>query len=275
MPYGTSVVLPGWCRRPARVCSSPPRPPDRRRVFRGKITAQRCRTALSRQRGVLDVLRHHNGAGDGIEPALSAWELYGAARLPPGDSTTCGDIGGLTVSDRDYPQALLLSGTQRARRPLRPKLAAPWSSSPSSELRITRVFSCVARGLKARASFMFAGGCRWRSLAVDGSSGASRGHAPVVRRPGSRRGGAVERPSAFQAGHIPSWRGSCKCYALSPVAGGSRWLLLLLSPAGPVPHFRGLPADDSVTPWSSSPSPGLFPATWPRPVRPRLLPRTR
>jgi hypothetical protein len=36
--------------------------------------------------------------------------------------------------------------------------------------------------------------------------------------------------------------------------------------AGPVPHFRGLPADDSLTPWSSSPSPGLFPATWPRPV---------
>ena len=27
-----------------------------------------------------------------------------------------------------------------------------------------------------------------------------------------------------------------------------------------------LPADDSVTPWSSSPSPDLFPATWPRPV---------
>lgn len=26
------------------------------------------------------------------------------------------------------------------------------------------------------------------------------------------------------------------------------------------------PADDSVTPWSSSPSPGLLPATWPRPV---------
>jgi hypothetical protein len=29
-----------------------------------------------------------------------------------------------------------------------------------------------------------------------------------------------------------------------------------------------LPADDSVTPWSSSPSPGLFPATRPRPCRP-------
>jgi hypothetical protein len=97
------------------------------------------------------------------------------------------------------------------------------------DLRITRVFSCVARGLKARASFMFAGGCRWRSLAVDGSSGASRGHAPVARRPGSRWGGAVERPSAFQAGHMPSWRVSCECYALSPVAAGGHWWLLLLS----------------------------------------------
>jgi hypothetical protein len=39
------------------------------------------------------------------------------------------------------------------------------------DLRITRVFSCVARGFKARLSFMFAGCFWWRSLAVDGSSG--------------------------------------------------------------------------------------------------------
>ena len=32
---------------------------------------------------------------------------------------------------------------------------------------------------------MFADCCWWRSLAVDGSSGASRGHAPVMRSPGS------------------------------------------------------------------------------------------
>jgi hypothetical protein len=148
----------------------------------------------------------------------------------------------LSGNDRKFPRLTGRSGTQRARRTLSgttPGGAAPWSSSPPSELRITRVFSCVARGLKARADFMFGGGCRWRSLAVDGSSGASRGHAPVVRRPGSRWGGAVERPSAFQAGHIPSWRGSCECCALSPVAVGSRRLLLLLSPllsaAGPDP----------------------------------------
>ena len=37
-------------------------------------------------------------------------------------------------------------------------------------------------------------------------------------------------PCAFQAGHIPSWRGSCERYALLPVAAGGRWSLLLLSP---------------------------------------------
>ena len=51
----------------------------------------------------------------GIEPALSAWEVCGAAALPPADSVTCGDLDGLSLSDRDYPRALLLSGTQRAR----------------------------------------------------------------------------------------------------------------------------------------------------------------
>jgi hypothetical protein len=61
--------------------------------------------------------------------------------------------------------------------------SAPRSSSLTSDLRITRVSPCVARGLKAHASFMFAGCCRWRSLAVDGGSGASRGHESVMRGP--------------------------------------------------------------------------------------------
>jgi hypothetical protein len=41
--------------------------------------------------------------------------------------------------------------------------------------------------------------------------------------------GSNRRPSAFQAGHIPSWHGSCERYALSLVAAGSWWLLPLLS----------------------------------------------
>src|SRR5262245_19693158 len=39
----------------------------------------------------------------GIEPALSAWEVCGAACLPPGDSATCEDFDYLTASDREYP----------------------------------------------------------------------------------------------------------------------------------------------------------------------------
>ena len=58
----------------------------------------------------------------------------------------------------------------------------------------------------------------------------------------SRRRGAHPRPSANEAGHISSWRGSYERYALWPVAAVSGWLLLLLSPllsaAGPGPHLR-------------------------------------
>ena len=43
----------------------------------------------------------------------------------------------------------------------------------------------------------------------------------------SRRNGADPR-SSVQAGHIPSWRGSCECHALSPVAADGGWWLLLL-----------------------------------------------
>ena len=103
-------------------------------------------------------------------------------------------------------------------------------------------------------------------------SGQFREKAVRDRHPLSRpqRDWREPRPSAFQAGHIPSCGESCESYALSPVADDSGWLLLLLSSllsaVGPVPPCRGLPADDSVTPWSSLPSPGLFPATRPRPV---------
>src|SRR6266571_3914066 len=48
-------------------------------------------------------------------PSPSAWEVCGAVCMPPADSLTCGHLDGSTVSDRDYPQALLLTGTQRAR----------------------------------------------------------------------------------------------------------------------------------------------------------------
>ena len=42
--------------------------------------------------------------------------------------------------------------------------------------------------------------------------------------------GSNRRPSASQAGHIPSRRESCERYALSAVTAACRWPLLLLSP---------------------------------------------
>ena len=92
------------------------------------------------------------------------------------------------------------------------------------ELCITRAFPCVARGFKARGSFRFKGCCWRRSLAIDGYSGTSRGHDSAARS----IEGHWPRPSAFQAGHIPSCCGSCECYGLLPVAAACRWSLLLL-----------------------------------------------
>ena len=46
----------------------------------------------------------------------------------------------------------------------------------------------------------------------------------------SRRNGADPRPSAFQAGHIPSRRATRECLRVLPTADACRWLLLLLSP---------------------------------------------
>jgi hypothetical protein len=51
----------------------------------------------------------------------------------------------------------------------------------------------------------------------------------------------------FQAGHIPSWRESYERYALPPVAAA---VAVTVAVSGwPRLYFRGLPADDSVTPW--------------------------
>jgi len=116
----------------------------------------------------------------------------------PACAQVSGQVG-ISASNRECPASTGRSGTQRARR-LRSRTTvgapAPWFSSPPSELRITGVFWCVARGLKPRASFGFTGCCWWRPLAVDGGSGTSGGHAwsaPVMRRPGARRRRATAR----------------------------------------------------------------------------------
>ena len=81
--------------------------------------------------------------------------------------------------------------------------------------------------------------------------------------------GADPRPSAFQAGHIQSWRGSCECYALSPVAAACRWLLLLLSPLLSAAVARRALLDVSRL---THPRPGTLPALALRPCAPPLPP---
>ena len=71
----------------------------------------------------------------GIELALSAWEVCGAPRVLPAESVTCGDLDGVSASDRDYPWALLPSGTQRARVHPRIKRRARPRSKASGSVR--------------------------------------------------------------------------------------------------------------------------------------------
>ena len=63
-------------------------------------------------------------------------------------------------------------------------------------------------------------GCRARP--------AHLGHAPEVRRPGSRRA-APSNDRPLMAGHIPSWLRFSECSAPPPIADTRRWPLLLLS----------------------------------------------
>ena len=102
--------------------------------------------------------------------------------------------------------------------------------------------------------------CRWIFTLL----GAAPGDILDDLFPGS---GAVSRAWAAYTGQQPSSasasHASCKAQADASSPAGSD-------------SSEWLPADDSVTPWSSSPSPDLFPATCPRPVLSQApSPRTR
>ena len=94
--------------------------------------------------------------------------------------------------------------------------SAPWSSSAPSELRITRVSRRVARRLGIRAGLMFAGRCWWRSLAIDGGSGTSGGHAPEIRRPSLIVSAAS--PGEIHPTNIPRVDRVCACVRQPPAA---------------------------------------------------------
>jgi hypothetical protein len=99
------------------------------------------------------------------------------------------------------------------RRPLRPELAAPLGVRPLPQL-MERLGGSSCSLLSGDVAVL---SCCTGALPVS--------FVGVVRCAVPTR-----RPSAFQAGHIPSWRESCERYALSSVADVCRWLLLLLSP---------------------------------------------
>jgi hypothetical protein len=103
----------------------------------------------------------------------------------------------IPASGRKFPALIGRSGTQRARRLLLCTAfgtLAPWSSSSPSDLRTTSVSHALLAEFNARASFRFAGCCLWRSLAVDGGSGTSRGHVRNARTKSRPAVVSVRRP---------------------------------------------------------------------------------
>jgi hypothetical protein len=75
--------------------------------------------------------------------------------------------------------AVLSVAISRRRSPLLlSTLLSAQLGPPASELRITSLFSCVARGSNPRASLIFLRCPPRRLLGVDGGPGTSRGHVP-------------------------------------------------------------------------------------------------
>jgi hypothetical protein len=147
------------------------------------------------------------------------------------------------------------------RKYLRCSRPMPWKIVRTYALRgCSRALLAGSKPALASCSQVAAGGDRWLLMAVRGHLGyvfgnrlagseldrvyqrrrepghrtsewlPSRGHAPVMRRPSSRPGRAVERPSVFQAGHIPSCRAVCERSAQAPTVVACLRSLLLLSP---------------------------------------------
>ena len=69
-----------------------------------------------------------------------------------------------------------------------PGLAGAAYRNQTDDLRITSMSRALLAGFKARASFMFTGCCWRRPSAVDGGSGASRGHARTAWARSARPG---------------------------------------------------------------------------------------
>ena len=109
------------------------------------------------------------------------------------------------------------------RRPLRPELAAPLGVCPLSQL---------TEGVDDSSCSLLSGDVAVLSCCIG---------ALLVSFVGAARCAVpTRRPSAFQAGHIPSWRGSCECYALRPGrVGPARALGKLTWSLAPSPRASG------------------------------------
>jgi hypothetical protein len=141
-------------------------------------------------------IRALNDRRPSVRKSLPTWAFM--IRADDGNRTRTVSLGICTVwacmsadlrrdqsaSDRETPLITGVNGPLMARlaRPGPCQFMSLRSSSSSSDLRITRVFPCVARRFKPCVSFGSTA-CRWwRVLARDGRSGASRGHGPGGRR---------------------------------------------------------------------------------------------
>jgi hypothetical protein len=144
-----------------------------------------------------------------IELALSAWEVGGAVAPSPADSVTCGDLGGLSLSDRDYPRVLLPSGTQRARLDPRIKSRARPSMKQSESVR-----PFAQQGARRRAG-RWPSESVWRRCCSGCCSRIDRWRVlDSADRPLFRPSGSTGEPAGR-----PAWRGAVDrwCQALAAV----------------------------------------------------------
>jgi hypothetical protein len=144
--------------------------------------------------------------------SLSAWEVCGEVHLPPADSVACGDLDGLSLSDRDCLRAPLPSGTQRA-RPERWRNQARLRRRPGADCngRQGHKIHQVSRASR-RTVHLYCAGWGGRPggwITPAGASLRDRRESPSVRTVGHRRrgtNGSDRRRSAYRS-VVPLRRG--------------------------------------------------------------------
>ena len=145
------------------------------------------------------------------------WRLYGDVAVLP-----CCTVRRISSSRRRGSDSFLLD--RRTRSVLRVPHRTALNCNPNCNLQIRRSGHVV----QSRPLWSV----RWSD--IPGLSAPGRRCLAAWQQvwQQSRRNRGSPRPSAFQAGHISSWDGSCECAALSLIAVACRWLLLSLLLSG-------------------------------------------